>query len=295
MNFYINKYFVFIYHIDMNTNNVKVCNKCDLVKGLSEFSGNRATCKSCRADAERESYKNKKPATQTVATSSTSQLSEPQNPYVNTLLNKILNMQQHIYNEPLNLDILKTKALEILSIVEQMETGRSFMIFRIKTSSYLQDYVTKIVRNKGSIKDALETLRSCTPIHGQEISRMMLNKMQYFESTYGINPKELCQIIFMELDDLIKILGGLEAAYIEVIDDYNETVSYEFSERRINRRLFSIFYNPVESEIVLENLLKCDKSVLFNKIAQLKINTPPGLSGFVLNGYYEKFYDILMN
>lgn len=271
------------------------CTNCQESKPTSDFYGRNPICKICQNAKNREAYRqnHSKQLTNTSQNLTTNQ-HQPQ--MTTHLMNRILSLQQHLFTNAKDTTGLKQRIYEMLTIVDQMDRGNNIIIFKLKLSIKLNEFLIKTKRKDFNVKESLKILRETIPKHNQPLSQVASNRMLMFQETFGDDVMDLSRIIWEELDTLVKIMEALEVAYRHMIDQYNQKIDNKFLNASImNYDAFSITFNPDELEIIIHNPLKYNSEKFLEILQQHVDENPICMQGYIERGYYDKFWQILVN
>jgi hypothetical protein len=188
------------------------------------------------------------------------------------------------------------KLLELQNIVNKLREGSEILIFKIKVSPALSDYLKKAHHNRFNLREARDILNSMIPTRVNPLTEILQNRMDHFEKIYGINALKLAQQVYIELDDLCYIVSALVMMYHFMLDHYNDTFQGDISKKKnVSVKMTGANFNCDENEIVVNNPLRYDKKKYFEVYNELLIptNNNMALHGLIEKGYFHQFLSLI--
>lgn len=258
---------------------VKKCSVCQEEKLLTEFTGRYSYCKPCYNAKKRNKYPK-----QAAIINQTQVM----------LCNKVNNLQQLLTSTYINISDVEKRIEDLLATVKQLSKGQDVFSIKVKISTDLSHYLTQ-TKNLNFTTEASKKLIFDTLPNINRPIETLTDRMIHFEKTFGITAKELGTVIFMELDDLVKIIDSLKMAYQYMIDIHNQRIEDKLSnlEPMSKNYIINIVFDVVDSQIVIQNPLKIEKQLFLQMLKQIISEDPILLRGYISWGYYDKFWDIL--
>lgn len=274
----------------------KICTVCSKLKTNDEFFSRYSTCKDCLSKKRKEQYKSK--------VQETTQAQLTQRPQTNSntgelFVDRLLQLQHFTFSNGLkDVNGLKDRLYGLLDIVDKLEEESEVLVFKIKVSSKLTDFLGKAYSNgfdlKGSWNMLCGIFSSIVNKHNNGVERTVV----HFKEVYNMDPCTLFTEVWEEFKDLSCVVAHIEHVYMHMVDYYQDTYQGDVSSRiHVTSNMLRTTFNPYESEIVLNNPLRYDLETfwkVFKIVTGTKTAQNLGLHGIIDEKYPEKFLKIIL-
>ena len=276
-----------------------VCSICGEPKNTAEFSGKYTFCKSCHNEKRRNTYKSKVQEVKVQDTKDPKQAKPKTGSNIGELFfERILQLQQITFANGLkDIDGLQERLYELQDILDKIKEGSEILIFKVKISSTLSDYLRNTYSNGFDLEGARNMLEYLKRSKNRGISSDLDDDYVHFTEVYGIDPVTLDKMIGDELKDLSYIVRSFGIIYLFMIDYYNDHYHGDPSYRKkVPAGLVGTDYNCETNEIIINNPLRYDRKTFLEIYKQLIIPSihNMGLHGIIEAGYPKRFLEILL-
>lgn len=271
----------------------KTCSICEKTKHKSEYLPNSTFCRACHNDKRRNKYKKEsKEPEQIVRPKLETKISD-------LFFDRLLQLQQFTYaNGVKDINGLQDKLDELQNILDKIRDNSEVLVFKIKVSSKLTDFLGKAYSNgfdlKGSWNMLCGIFSSIVNKHNNGVERTVV----HFKEVYNMDPCTLFTEVWEEFKDLSCVVAHIEHVYMHMVDYYQDTYQGDVSSRiHVTSNMLRTTFNPYESEIVLNNPLRYDLETfwkVFKIVTGTKTAQNLGLHGIIDEKYPEKFLKIIL-